>query len=92
MYLRIFSHRGDDGRGTEVLIRADSIWKIEVSYTERAGSMFWKTSLKDGMDNPESVRLYRIYVGDNYYTLAANPGSRVIQALEDIYKNAIKDD
>jgi hypothetical protein len=36
--------------------------------------------------------MYHLIVGGVKHTLAANPGSPVMQVLEDIYRNAIKND
>jgi hypothetical protein len=42
--------------------------------------------------NPDAIRVYHVLVGGNKHSLVANPGSPMIQVLEEIYKNAIKAD
>jgi hypothetical protein len=77
----------------EVYIRLSSISKIEVRYAMMGEDhKAYECSLKRGLADPEAVRIYTIFAGGEKYTLAANPGSRTMRALEEIYKNAIKDD
>jgi hypothetical protein len=78
---------------SEVYISLHSISKIEVSYVvpdpNRIGM---DCSLKTGLTDPSAIRIYTVFAGGEKYKLAANPGSRTMQTLEEIYKNAIKDD
>jgi hypothetical protein len=91
-YIRVLRKKKD----VEVLININSISKIEVKYAverEKEGeTAFYGVSLKEGMANPQAVRVYTIISGGERFALPANPGSKVMKVLEDIYKNAIRDD
>jgi hypothetical protein len=78
----------------EILIPLHAISKIEVRYAVKGpkpGGPGFLTSLKAGMENPDAIRVYKICVGGDEYLLPANPESRVMKILEEIYKNTIKD-
>jgi hypothetical protein len=53
-------------------------------------SFYFSTSLKDGLNNPDAVRIYRVHVAGEEFRLAANPNDPVVKVFEEIYKNAIK--
>jgi hypothetical protein len=77
----------------EVYIRLSSISKIEVRYAMLGENRkAYECSRKRGMTDPSAVRVYTIFAAGQKYTLAANPGSRTMQVLEELCKNAIKDD
>jgi hypothetical protein len=62
---------------------------------ERSGAqkkVGFSVGLGQGRTNPQAIRIYHVFVGGTKYTPAANPGSPVMEVLEDIYKNAIKND
>ncbi len=91
-FIRIF----DKAKDREILININAISEIHVEYVvvgkgaqEKVG---FSVGLGEGRKNPEAVRIYHIIVGGTKHTLAANPGSPVMQVLEDIYKNAIKNE
>jgi hypothetical protein len=91
-FIRVLRERDD----AEILINLNNISKIEVKYAVRGdkegSSGGFSVSLKEGMANAQAFRVYTIFVGGSEYRLGANPGSRVMQVLEEIYKNAIRDD
>jgi hypothetical protein len=78
---------------SEVYISLYNISKIEVKYHIRGPDrLLHEVSLRKGLSDPEAIRVYTIYAGGDKFILQANPGSRTMLALEEIYKNAIKDD
>jgi hypothetical protein len=92
MYIRIFNKAKDK----EILINVNAITEIHVEYVipgqmgnKKVG---FSVGLGEGRTNPETLRIYTIVVGGVTHTLSANPGSPVMQVLEDIYKRAIKDE
>ncbi len=78
----------------ELLVNAENIWKIEVTYavpnpkTRTAASV----GLKEGIQNPDAIRIYKVFFGGDSVTVAARPGDPVTNVLEIIYKDAIKGD
>ena len=75
----------------EVFIPVHSIARIEVSYAiPQANRTAHECSVQKGVSDPNAVRVYTIFAGGEKYKLAANPGSRTMQVLEEMYKNAIK--
>lgn len=79
--------------GEEVYVSLHSITKIEVSYAiPGPNRLGYACSVKKGMSDPNAIRIYTVFAGGGKYLLAANPGSRTLQALEEIYKSAIKDE
>jgi hypothetical protein len=91
-FLRIFDKKQDK----EILINIDAISEIHVEYVVMGEGAQSKTgfsvSLGEGRTNPQALRIYHLVVGGMKHSLPANPGSPVMQVLEDIYKNAIKDE
>ena len=78
----------------EVLISINSIWKIEVEYLQKPtkpGERAGPCSLGKGLSDPNAVRQYTVFAGSETIKLNAKPGSKVMQVLEEIYKNAISD-
>jgi hypothetical protein len=90
MYILIFS--GDEREGKkEVLVNIDHISKIEVEYGAPGDDgSFWRTSVKHGHTDPETRRVYRLYVDGEVYALPANPGDPVMKVIEEIYNSAAK--
>jgi hypothetical protein len=92
MFIRIFSSKQD----SEILINVNSIWKIEVRYgvvsSDPHDPWAYSTSVEHGAKDANAMRFYRLFVGGDNYLLAAEPGSKVAQVIEDIYRNAIKDE
>ncbi len=91
-FIRIFDKKQDK----EILININAISEIHVEYVtmgegaqSKAG---FAVGLGEGRTNPHALRIYHLIVGGIKHTLPANPGSPVMQVLEDIYKNAIKND
>ncbi len=72
----------------------NAITQIQVQYVVKGKGPQERIGFKIGYgaarDNPDAMRVYSIFVGPTKHTLVANPGSPVMQVLEDIYKNAIK--
>lgn len=79
----------------EMLISVSSIWKIEIQYMQKAtrpGEVAGLCSLRKGISDPDAIRVYTIFAGSEKVNLIAKPGSKVMQVLEEIYKNAIVDE
>jgi hypothetical protein len=91
-FIRIF----DNAKDCEVLINVNAITEIHVENVVRGQGAQQRMGFHVGYgaarNDPDAFRVYRIFVGGVEHTLAANPGSPVMQVLEDIYKNAIKND
>jgi transcriptional regulator with XRE-family HTH domain len=91
-FIRIF----DMGKDKEILINVAAISEIHVEYVVLGKGAQKKTGFSvgvgEGRTNPDALRIYHIMVGGTRHTLPANPGSPVMQVLDDIYKNAIKND
>jgi hypothetical protein len=89
-FIRVIREKAD----TEILINVNSISKIVIKYAMRGDqpeSVAYTCSLAEGVSNPQAFRIYTIFVGASEYRLRADPGSRVMQMLENFYKNAITD-
>ncbi len=90
-FIRIIRAKDDK----EILFPLSSIWKIEVKYyipATEPGQTAGYCSLKTALSSHMAMRLYTIFVGEAKYTLTANPGSKVMQKLEEIYNNALFDE
>jgi hypothetical protein len=91
-FIRIF----DRAKDCEVLININAITEIHVEYVVKGQGAQEKVGFAVGYGaarhNPDAIRIYHVVVGGAKHTLAANPGSPVMQVLEDIYKNSIKND
>jgi hypothetical protein len=75
----------------ELLVNVNHVSKIEVEYAVPGNDgNYWRTSLDQGLTNPEAVRFYRVFVTGEQLLLAANPDDPVIKVFEDIYKGAVK--
>jgi hypothetical protein len=89
-FIRIFNKAMD----REILININAISEIHVEYVLKVQSEQGKeivpVNLKEGRNNPEAMRMYHVFVGEKKYSLPANPGSPVLQTLEEFYKKAIK--
>ena len=84
MFVRIYRNREEK----ELLINTALVWKIEVEYGVTDGSRIFGTSLDEGATNPETIRVYRIFVGSEVVLL---PGDDpVAWVFERIYRNAVK--
>ena len=88
MFIRLFRPKEDK----EILINVDMIRKIEVEYGAVVPDDKWaySTSLEHAATDPNTMRFYRIFVGNDEFFLAGNAGDRVVSVIEEIYKNAIK--
>lgn len=87
MFIRIF--RPQDRK--EILVNVNHVSKIEIEYAVPGGDgNYWRTSLEQGLTNPEAVRFYRVFVAGEELLLAADPDDPVMKVFEDIYKNAVK--
>lgn len=74
-----------------VLVNADHIWKIEVSYallsSDSTVAVF--VSLEEGEKNAEAIRYFKVFVGNEDFELRLHSDSKVCKVLEDIFKNAV---
>ena len=89
MFIRIFRRQ----EGKEVLLNTNHIWKIEVEQgipPEEPGGYAFRTSVADGLSDPNAVRFYRVFIGDEEIYLVANPDDPVTRVIEKIYNEAIK--
>jgi hypothetical protein len=86
MFIRIFKN----DKRTEVLYNTDHIRKIEVIQGQMGENQFCPVSLDVAAADPECKRWYRIYIGEDEINLVANPGNKVVDVIEAIYKNAVK--
>jgi hypothetical protein len=86
-FIRIFRPGGE----IELLVNVDHISTIEVGYQlERKPGEYWQTSLEEGAKNSDATRFYKIRVPGEEILLKSNPGSPVMNVIEEIYKSAIK--
>ena len=74
--------------GQEILLNVDMIWKIEVSYVKPEGD----TKYREGgeANDPNSVRRYKVFSGDDQIPVLSNPDDPVVKELEEIYKNVVR--
>jgi hypothetical protein len=79
----------------EILVNVNAITRIEVKYAvlgkKGDGLAYYPVGLKEGLDNPDAVRMYAVFCGSEKFLLSANPNSAVVKVIEEIYKNSIKD-
>ncbi|MSQ96588.1 MAG: XRE family transcriptional regulator [Gemmataceae bacterium] len=91
-FIRIF----DMSKDKEILLNVNAISEIQVEYVVLGKGPQKKVGFSVGLGearkNPDAMRIYHIFVGATRHTLAANPGSPVMQVLDDIYKNAVKNE
>ncbi|MBS0206623.1 MAG: hypothetical protein JSS49_27415 [Planctomycetes bacterium] len=78
----------------ELLLNVDHISKIEVQYAvkghdpnDRSG---YVVSLKQGAEDPKSIRIYRFTIAGEEYLLAGVTGDPVVRVIQEIYENAIR--
>jgi transcriptional regulator with XRE-family HTH domain len=91
-FIRIF----DKAKDKEILININAISEIHVEYvvmgTGAQKKVGFSVGLGEARTNPDAIRIYHVMVGGTKHTLAANPGSPIMQILDEIYKNAIKNE
>ena len=78
----------------ELLVNVAQISKIEVWYAvprhlEGTRLHHERVSLDEGLNNPEAVRFYDVFVAGESIFLAADPDSKLLAVIEEIYKNSI---
>ena len=78
----------------ELLVNVAQISKIEVwyaipSHVEGNQLHHERVSLDEGLNNPEALRFYNVFVAGESIFLAADPNSKLLNRIEEIYKNAI---
>lgn len=88
MFIRVYN-KGDE---KEILLNVDHIWKMEITYVvpdpkTRRG---YATTLKDGIENPDAIRVYKVFFGNDTVTLAPGLDDPIREVLEEIYKKALK--
>ncbi|HVJ87372.1 MAG TPA: hypothetical protein VM452_17065 [Caulifigura sp.] len=87
MFIRFFRHDEE----SEVLVRVEDIWKIQVKYAVHLpDGTFFRTTLFEGMSNPSARRHYTLFIGDEKIKVASDPNDPVMQVIEDLYRNAVK--
>jgi hypothetical protein len=86
MYLRAFRYADE----VEVVFSVSQIWKIEVHYAVKVGSVYQKVRLSEGDTNPDAVRVYNVYVGSDVLHIPGDKQNECMKVLEDIYKKALK--
>lgn len=87
MFVRLFR----PSERKEVLVNVNLVSKIEIEYAVPGqDGNYWKTTLDDGIENPDAVRFYRVHVAGDVFVLASAPNDPVMIIFEEIYKKAIK--
>jgi hypothetical protein len=87
----------------EILIKTDSIWKIEVAYfvpnKNEKGEWAWKEQqyvrcslARANEEGSEAIRRYTYFIGGEAVPLYSLPDDPIHQVLEDLYKHASKPD
>ncbi len=87
MFIRVQRH--EDRK--EILVNLAHIWKIEVKYSipDPETHMGKLTSLKQGLENPQAVRIYTLHVGNEVIRLPTDASDRAVAAVEKIYKETL---
>lgn len=83
MFIRVYRKKEDK----ELLINLDMAWKIEVEYCDENG---YSIGLARGLEDANAYKKYKIFVGNEVVQLGAKPGDDVADAIETIYRNALK--
>ncbi len=88
MFIRVYRRKEDK----EILVNLDLVWKIEVEYVlpDPKTRLGFSTSLRQGIENPQAIRVYHLFVGNEKIAIAASPDDPVTAAIEKIYKDSIK--
>ncbi len=78
----------------EILLNTDNISKIEVQYAvpsrKTGDTMLHGVTLHEGATNPEAIRLYKVFFGNETYLLHSIPNDPVVRVIQDIYDRAIR--
>lgn len=88
MFVRVFRKVGPDTR--EVLINVNTVWKIEVTFNEEKDGDLYRVRSSEKIEDPASVRLYKVFFGNDEFELPANPDSEAVKVFADIDKNAVR--
>ena len=86
MFIRVFRPREQK----ELLINIAHASLIEVLYGVGSVGDYWRTTLEEGLQNPEAVRWYKIHVAGDVFQIVGNPDDPVAKVIEEIYKSAVK--
>jgi hypothetical protein len=87
MFIRIYQPREDK----EMLLNVNHISKIEVEYAvDRGDGNYQKTLIEQGLQDPDAVRFYRVFVAGEEVLLLGDPNDPVMKVIDEIYKNAVK--
>jgi hypothetical protein len=76
----------------ELLVNTDHITKIEVEYAQPGGDGKDDAHIdvEFGLNDPDAVKWYRVFIGSEEVTLRSDPDDPVVKVIEEIYNNAIK--
>ena len=88
-YVRVFKTSEE----MEVIISVSSIWKIEVMYAKPDSTdplALHKVSLKQGSEDPDAIRMYKVFVGGDDYLFAGENTDPAMKVFEEIYRSAVK--
>ncbi len=95
-FIRVVRENHEPPYGSkEILINLDTVWKIEVTYglpAEEGSRKYVSIPVADALKNEHAIRFYDVYAGSERIRIDAQPDSVVCQAIEKIYKDAIKED
>ena len=86
-YLRVYRDR----EKKEILVNVNHIWKIEVTYAvpdAKKPRMGLQVSLKKGAEDPNALRVYKMFFGNDTAELTPNLDDPIRTVLDEIYKNA----
>jgi hypothetical protein len=82
-----------DKEQKEIYFDFEKIWKVEVAYADENEQehSVTRTTLQRGREDPTTVRVYYIYVGNEVIGWRADPDKKLTKALQELCQNAIRD-
>ena len=89
-FVRVIRKANGGEEAKEIVFNVGMIWKIEVTYATKQGDRVFGTDLAGGMNDPNALRKYKVFVGSEVVTILSNPDDPVVKVIEDIYNGAIK--
>jgi hypothetical protein len=87
---RTFVRYADKREQREVVYPADLIWKVEVHWwgTNENGVPVRVRSLRAG-ESPTAYRVYRVFVGTEFFDVPSNSPSKALDLIEQIYRTSL---
>ncbi|MEZ6142016.1 MAG: hypothetical protein R3B84_15730 [Zavarzinella sp.] len=81
-----------DGENVERIVNLNQIQFIDVGYfTVNESGQKFDVGYDQGKDDPDCRRIYTLTIGGEQINLISNPNSKVVQAIEKIYREALTD-